>query len=154
MIQLTKRSIETALSLKNKMLHWNLLYDLLTREFTRLNLNNDIHEISYKVELVDKLFNCNLMPDDRKVANAILNLNLDSEFENSDSITTVNKIAEIKLPKYNKKENCKRLGKVFAIPLMIIHSKPVFFTVLNTSSDTAISSGKNPRGLKSLPKKC
>ena len=107
MMQLTKRNINTSVSLKKKMLHWNLLYDLLTREFNRLNLNNNIHEIGYKVELVDKLYNCHLGQDIRKVAIAILNLNLDSEFEKSDSFTIVTKIAEIQLPKYKKKENNK-----------------------------------------------
>ncbi len=42
MIQLTKKNIKASHSLKNQILHWNLLYDLLTREFTRCNINNNI----------------------------------------------------------------------------------------------------------------
>ena len=72
MIQLTKKNFQASDLLRNQMLQWNLLYDLLTREFTRCKLNNNIHEIGYKVELVDKLYNCHLRQDIRKVANALL----------------------------------------------------------------------------------
>jgi len=110
MIQLTKKNIKASFSLKNQMLHWNMLYELLTREFTNRRLNNNIHEIGYKIELVDKLYNCHLGQNFRKVANKLLKLDLDIEFEKSDSYSIVNKIAEIQLPKHKDEGNYKRLG--------------------------------------------
>jgi len=138
MIQITKKNIKAAYSLKKKMLHWNLLYELLTREFTHCNLNNNIHEIGYKVELVDKLYNCQLRQDNRKVANALLNLNLDSKFEKSDSFLIVNKIAEIKLPKYKEEGYYKRLGEVFASKYCHFHY-PHRFPITDSYSRLASS---------------
>ena len=138
MIQLTKKNITAAHFLKNQMLHWNLLYDLLTREFIRCKLNNNIHEIGYKIELVDKLYNCQLRQNIRKVANALLNLDLDSSFENSDSCSIVNKIAEINLPKYKEEGNYKRLGEVFASKYCHFHY-PHKFPIIDSFSKIALS---------------
>jgi len=138
MIQLTKKNFQASDFLRNQMLQWNLLYDLLTREFTRCNLNNNIHEIGYKVELVDKLYNCHLRQDIRKVANALLNLDLDSEFEKSDSYSIFNKIAEIKLPKHKDEGYYKRLGEVFASKYCHFHY-PHRFPITDSYSRLALS---------------
>jgi len=138
MIQLTKKNIEASYFLRNQMLHWNLLYDLLTREFTRCKLNNDIHEIGYKVKLVDKLYNCNLRQDYRKVANSLLNLDLDSLFEKSDLCSIVNKISEIQLPKYKEEGKYKRLREVFASKYCHFHY-PHKFPITDSFSQLALS---------------
>lgn len=138
MIQLTKKNITASYFLKNQMLHWNLLYDLLIREFTRCKLNNNVHEIGYKTELVDKLYNCQLRQNIRKVANALLYLDLDSLIEKSDSCSTVNKIAEIKLPKYKGEGNYKRLGEVFASKYCHFHY-PHKFPITDSFSKIALS---------------
>ncbi len=138
MIRLTKKNFQASDLLRNQMLQWNLLYDLLTREFTRCKLNNNIHEIGYKVELVDKLYNCHLMQDNRKVVNALLNLELDSEFEKSDSYSIVSKISEIKLPKHKDEEKYKRLGEVFASKYCHFHC-PHKFPITDSFSKIALS---------------
>lgn len=111
---LTKKNVSASNFLKDQMLNWNLLYELLTKEFNHCKFNNDVHEIGYKIELIDKLYNCHLRQDVRKVANALKSLDLDSLFEKSDSHSIVNKIAEIKLPKCKTKGSYKPLGEVFA----------------------------------------
>ncbi len=138
MIQLTKKNFQASDLLRNQMLQWNLLYDLLTREFARCKLNNNIHEIGYKVELVDKLYNCHLRQDNRKIVNALLNLDLDSEFEKSDSYSIVNKIAEIKLPKHKDEGMYKRLGEVFASKYCHFHY-PHKFPITDSYSKIALS---------------
>ncbi len=137
-MHITKKNIEVSYFLRNQMLQWNLLNDLLTREFTRCKLNNNIHEIGYKVKLVDKLYNCHLRQDNRKVANALLNLDLDSEFEKSDSCSIVNKISEIKLPKYKEEGKYKRLGEVFASKYCHFHY-PHKFPITDSFSKIALS---------------
>ena len=116
MSKITKKNIQVADFLRDQMLHWNLLYDLLTREFIRFKFNKDIHEIGYKVELVDKLCNCQLRHDIRIIANAILILDLDSEFEESKATFIVNKIANIQIRNQETflNTNNKRLGEEFA----------------------------------------
>ncbi|MFW9879456.1 MAG: hypothetical protein ACFFG0_40790 [Candidatus Thorarchaeota archaeon] len=101
-------------------------------------MNNNIHEVGYKVELVDKLYNCHLRQDIRNVANAILSFDIDSEFEKSGSFTVVNKIAEIKLPQYKKKEDYKRLGEVFASKYCHFHY-PHKFPIIDSFSKIALS---------------
>ena len=138
MIRLTKKNFQASDLLRNQMLQWNLLYDLLTREFARCKLNNNIHEIGYKVELVDKLYNCHLRQDNRKIVNALLNLDLDSEFEKSDSYSIINKIAEIKLPKHKDEGMYKRLGEVFASKYCHFHY-PHKFPITDSFSKIALS---------------
>jgi len=138
MIRLTKKNFQASDLLRNQMLQWNLLYDLLTREFARCKLNNNIHEIGYKVELVDKLYNCHLRQDNRKIVNALLNLDLDSEFEKSDSYSIINKIAEIKLPKHKDEGMYKRLGEVFASKYCHFHY-PHKFPITDSYSKIALS---------------
>jgi len=52
---LKKQNIEYAQQLKDVMLHWNQLYELLLQEFKKFRTNNNIHIVGYKIELVDKL---------------------------------------------------------------------------------------------------
>ena len=138
MDQLTKKNIAASNFLKEQMLNWNLLYELLTREFKLCILNKDVHEIGYKIELVDKLYNCNLRQDVRKAANALKGLDLDSLFKKSDSHSIVNKIAEIKLPKYETKGNYKRLGEVFASKYCHFHY-PHKFPITDSLTKIALS---------------
>lgn len=74
----------------------------------------------------------------RKVANALLNLDLDSEFEKSDSYSIVNKIAEIKLPKNKDERNYKRLGEVVASKYCHFHY-PHKFPITDSFSKIALS---------------
>ena len=138
MNHLTKKNILASNFLKDQMLNWNLLYELLTKEFNRCKFNNNIHEIGYKIELIDKLYNCHLRQDVRKAARALKSLDLDSLFEKSDSHSIVNKIAEIKLPKYETRGNYKRLGEVFASKYCHFHY-PHKFPITDSLTRIALS---------------
>lgn len=62
------------------MISWNEIDELLLREFKEKKENKIFQTIGYKIELVNKLYNCNLKMDKRVVATEIKNLNLDSMF--------------------------------------------------------------------------
>ena len=105
---LKKQNIEYAQQLKDVMLHWNQLYKLLIQEFKKYHTNNNIHIVGYKIELVDKLYNCHLRQDNRKVAYEIIELKLDSVFGKKSPEVIVQNIATIHIPEY------KKIGYVFA----------------------------------------
>lgn len=105
---LTKQNIEYAQQLKDLMLHWNQSYHLILGEFDKYHKNDNIHIVGYKIELVDKLYNCHLRQDIRKVALETIKLNLDSMFGRKTSEVIVQDITTITIPEY------KKVGYVFA----------------------------------------
>ena len=144
MLKLTKKNIQAAEVLRDQMLQWNLLHELLTREFTCFKFNTDIHEIGYKIELVDKLYNCQLRQNNRNIANALIDIDLDSEFEKRDPCAVVSKIAEIQLPNIKSGKLYKRLGYVFASKYCHFHY-PDKFPIIDSFSKIGLSNlfGKN-----------
>ena len=55
-----KENINTAIKIRDEMLSWNQVNNLLIHEFCINKENKDLHQIGYKIELVNKLYNCNL----------------------------------------------------------------------------------------------
>jgi len=76
----TKQNIDTAREIRDEMLTWRKTYALLIREFEQYKKSIDLRDIAYKVELVNKLYNCNLMMDKGKIAEEIFKLNVDEKF--------------------------------------------------------------------------
>lgn len=107
----TKQNIKSAIKLKSLMLNWTLLYNLIIQEFEKYHENYDIHIIGYKIELVDKLYECNLRRDKRDIANELIKYNIDIRLEKDTPEDIVQDIANIKILKYKKP---KKVGHVFA----------------------------------------
>lgn len=53
------------------MISWNEVDELLLREFSKKKENKSFLNIGYKIELVNKLYNCNLRINKRVVAEEI-----------------------------------------------------------------------------------
>ncbi len=91
-----KENINIAIKIRDKMLSWNQVNDLLIHEFSINKENKDLHQIGYKIELVNKLYNCNLNLNKREVAEEIRKLELDEKFNQPENL--VQKIASINFP--------------------------------------------------------
>jgi len=104
-----KKNIDSAISLKDEMLTWREIYSLIIKEFQKYNKNIKLREVAYKIELVNKLYNCNLMMPKEKVAKYIIDLKLDNKLTHSNPSIIVEEISNIKLPDY-----LKSIGLVFA----------------------------------------
>ncbi len=107
----TKQNIESATKLKSLILDWTLLYNLFIQEFEKHHDNYDIHIIGYKIELVDKLYNCNLRQNNREIANELVKFDLDLRLAKETPEVIVQEIADIQISKYKK---YKKVGYVFA----------------------------------------
>jgi len=94
---LTKKNIDSATSLKSAMLTWREVYSSIIREFQNFNKNFKLREVAYKIELVNKLYNCNLMMPKEKVAKHIIELKLDKKLTDSNPSKTVEEMSNIKL---------------------------------------------------------
>ena len=116
-----KKNIDAAISLKNEMLTWREVYSLIIREFQNYNKNIKLCEVAYKIELVNKLYNCNLMMPKEKVAKRIIDLKLDDKLTHSNPSIIVEEISSIKLPSY-----LKSVGLVFASKFSHFHHPSKF----------------------------
>jgi len=103
----TLKNIQEAQKIYHQVPSWEKIDDLLYNTFKQYPRNSDHDTVVFKIELVDSLYNCNLMMDKTKVADEVINLNLD--LSSGDTINNVNKIAEIKL-----NTSTKRVGWVFS----------------------------------------
>lgn len=63
-----KENITSAKKIRDNMVSWNEVGELLLREFRDKKENKSIRAIGCKIELVNKLYNCNLRIDKRLVA--------------------------------------------------------------------------------------
>ena len=134
-----KSNFEAAKELKENMLSWNYLYELLLREFNKFKENNNLFIIGYKIDLVDKLYNCNLKMDKRRVAIEIINLSLDEKFEKEDPVSIVKEIAEVKFPDYRRS-----VGYVFSSKFCHFH-KPSKFPIYDQYAGRALSELNNKK---------
>lgn len=107
MILLSLIKIQAAEKIYNKVAGWRKIDELLYDTFKKYPENKNHDAVVFKVELVDSLYNCNLMMDKTKVGDEIISQKLD--LFNGDAINNVNRIAEIKLLTANK-----RVGWVFS----------------------------------------
>ena len=105
------------------MVSWNGVDELLLREFRDKKENKSLHAIGYKIELVNKLYNCNLIIDKRLVAKEFQKLNLDALFlfKESSPENIVEKIAQIKPDPYPRP-----VGPVFASKYCHFHYPQIF----------------------------
>ncbi len=105
------------------MVSWNEVDELLLREFRDKKENKSLHAIGYKIELVNKLYNCNLIIDKRLVAKEFQKLNLDALFlfKESSPENIVEKIAQIKPDPYPRP-----VGPVFASKYCHFHYPQIF----------------------------
>lgn len=130
---INQKNIEVAVEIRNKMLSWNEVDKLLNREFINKKENKDIHDIGYKIEILDKLYNCNLKMDKREVANEIKQLKIDSEFNKDNIEKIVEDIAKIKPSNYKR-----RVGLVFSSKYCHFHY-PNKFPIYDKYSSYALS---------------
>lgn len=139
----TKKKFESAKQLKNHMLSWNSVYNLLRAEFKNHPENKDVHIIAYKVELVDKLYYCNLRQNIRKIVNILKIYDIDSGLEKGTPESIVAKIAKIqtskekKVEEENNKKN-KKVGYVFASKYCHFHY-PERFPIFDRFASKALS---------------
>ena len=136
----TKHNIDAAREIRDKLLTWRRVYALLIREFEQYKSNIELHDVAYKVELVDKLYNCNLMMDKGIVAKEIINFNLDEKFLHEEPESLVNEISKIHLSEYHKP-----VGLVFASKFCHFH-QPRRFPIYDKFARIGLSNlfGKKP----------
>lgn len=105
------------------MVSWNEVDELLLREFRDKKENTSLHVIGYKIELVNKLYNCHLRIDKKLVAKGIQELNLDALFLSKETSpeNIVKKVAEIKPKPYPRS-----VGPVFASKYCHFHHPKIF----------------------------
>ncbi len=117
------------------MISWNEVDELLLREFREKRENKIFRYIGYKIELVNKLYNCNLKMDKRVVAGEIQKLNLDSIFTKKDVSPEkiVERIANIHPLSYKRS-----VGPVFASKYCHFHY-PEIFPIYDKFSRNALS---------------
>ncbi|KKN58642.1 hypothetical protein LCGC14_0550090 [marine sediment metagenome] len=128
-----KKNIEVAVEIRNKMLSWNEVNKLLRREFNNKKENKDFHDIGYKIELVNKLFNCNLNMDKREIAHEIQQLKIDSKFDVMKPEQLVKEIAKIQ-PSFYK----RHVGFVFSSKYCHFHY-PNKFPIYDRYARNALS---------------
>jgi len=130
---INQKNIEVAVEIRNKMLSWNEVNKLLSREFNNKKENKDIHDIGYKIELVNKLYNCNLNMDKREIAHEIQQLRIDSKFDKNNLEKLVEEIAKIQPLPYKR-----RVGLVFSSKYCHFHY-PNKFPIYDRYSRYALS---------------
>jgi len=96
-----KRQVLDAYKIYNLVTGWRKIDELLYDTLRKYPANNDLDTVFYKIELVDNLYNCNLMMDKVAVGESIIAKNLDLQFGNV--VKNVNSIAEIKPPTSKKR---------------------------------------------------
>lgn len=123
MKRLTENNINSAIEIRNGMISWNEIDELLRREFKDKKENKSLHVIGYKIELVNKLYNCNLRIDKRLVAKEIQKLNLDALFFEKESSpeNIVGEVAKIQPAPYPRP-----VGPVFASKFCHFHYPQIF----------------------------
>ena len=133
--KLTESNITSAVKLRNNMISWNEVDELLLREFEKNKVNKNPHHIGYKIELVNKLYNCNLNMDKKLVAEEIQKLKLDLLFAEKDASPEdiVEKIASIQPLPYGRS-----VGPVFASKYCHFHY-PEIFPIYDKYSRFALS---------------
>lgn len=133
-LKLMAENIKVAKELRSEFLTWDKVDKILISEFESHSRNDDIHIIAYKVELIDKLYNCNLRMDKGLVAKFLKGLNIDEIFEKKTNlISLVKQIANQKLPNYKK-----RIGIVFASKYCHF-SSPHYFPIYDRYAVKALS---------------
>lgn len=117
------------------MISWNEVDKLLLREFSKKKENKSFLNIGYKIELVNKLYNCNLRINKRIVAEEIQKLNLDLLFTSRDISPEiiVEQIATIHPLSYKRS-----VGPVFASKYCHFHY-PKIFPIYDQFSRYALS---------------
>ena len=117
------------------MISWNEVDKLLLREFEKKKSNKSIRIIGYKIELVNKLYNCNLRMDKKIVATEIKKLNLDKIFAEKDVTpeNLVERIAHLQPLPYKKS-----VGPAFASKYCHFHF-PEAFPIYDKFSCQALS---------------
>lgn len=123
MKRLTENNINSALKIRDGMISWNEIDKLLRREFIKKEENKKLHDIGYKIELVNKLYNCSLRMDKRVVAEELKNLELDSLF--ADKGLSPEEIVE-KMGRIIPATYKRSIGPVFASKYCHFHFPEIF----------------------------
>ncbi len=139
-MKLTRVNIAAARNLRSEFLTWDKIDEVLKNEFEKYSKNDEKNIIAYKVELIDKLYNCNLRMDKERIAEFLKGLNLDEKFETRLDLTShIKGIANKKLPNYKK-----RIGFVFASKYCHF-SRPGDFPIFDRYAVKALSYLKNAK---------
>lgn len=99
----TKENLNAAKQIRANMLTWHIVYDLISHEFERFKKNTDMRELAYKIELVNKLFNCNLRVNKGSVAEELIKIKIDTQINSVDPVVLVNKIADLLKKKFKRR---------------------------------------------------
>lgn len=123
---LTTEKINTAKRIRRELMKtWERVDELLYREFRCFNQNIDVIDVAYKVNLLNKLYNCGLplSPDD--TAELIVKAEIDSDLRNGDPIELVERIATLRGQKRRKQKRVN-IGVVFASKYCHFHEPDRF----------------------------
>jgi len=132
----SKDNIQCAINLKGYMLNWTHSYDLLLEVFNKYKNNKDIQIIGFKIELIDKLYYCNLRQDIREIARELLTYDIDLKLDKTAPESLVKKIAEIQIS--TKRKNYKPVGYVFASKYCHFH-RPYRFPIFDSFARKGLS---------------
>lgn len=126
-------NVSEAQKIYKKVLSWKKIDDLLYNEFKNINSNIDNDEVAFKIILIDKLYNCNLMIDITKLAGSIVAKKIDHDLEKNNPVNLVKDIANIKIA-----NSRKRVGLVFSSKYCHFH-QPNRFPIYDTFARKGLS---------------
>lgn len=79
MIIPTNANIDAASRIRHSLSTWDAVDTLLYSEFKHLSSNDNLRDVTYKVTLLDKLYNCNLKANYADIAKHIVSCNIDPD---------------------------------------------------------------------------
>jgi len=145
-MSLSFENILVAEKIRNNMLTWSKIDDLLYSVFSEYRKNVNLNNVGFKIVILDKLYNCNLKMDINKIAEHIINKKIDMKLISGDPISLVDNIANIKIDverkqKYSelKKIIKKRVGLVFTSKYCHFH-EPERFPIYDSFAKIGLGS--------------
>lgn len=108
-----RENFGAAEELRNWILGWRRIDELLYQVFSTHAKNTDLDEVGYKVQLLDSLYNCQLPMDSRKSSKLIVGAIIDEDLRTGGPVALVERIAALRV-NLGGRVRRNNIGPVFA----------------------------------------